>query len=210
MLTERASALSRMAAAAIAISAWLGLLIELRTVIVNGASLAGALWAIFGYFTIITNFLVAIVFSHIAIAGLRPKDSWRVGGLALSIMLVGVVFALLLQGLRELQGARLLADFLLHRLNPVLVPLFWLLFVPRNALTFRAPFQWMLYPLLYFAYGTIRGRAQGSYAYPFLDVGALGWTQVLLNAVMIAIGFLVVGATMVWLDRRIAAPAASE
>ncbi|OHV76712.1 hypothetical protein LCM4573_13150 [Rhizobium sp. LCM 4573] len=205
-----ASALSRIAAAAIAISAWLGILIELRTVMANGTSLAGALWAIFGYFTIITNFLVAIVFSHIAITGLRPKHSWSVGGLALSIMLVGVVFALLLQGLRELQGAGLLADFLLHRLNPVLVPLFWLLFVPRNMLTFGAPFQWMLYPLLYFAYGIIRGRAQGFYAYPFIDVGDLGWPRVLFNAVMIAVGFLVVGAGMVWLDRRIAAPAAPE
>lgn len=206
MFPVRTSILSRIFAAVIAVSAWIGILIELNTVMSNGATLLPAIWAIFGYFTIITNFLVALLFTHVAIAGLRPGHAWAAGGLALSIMLVGIVFALLLQGLRELSGAGALANFLLHRLNPVLVPLFWLSLVPKNTLSFRAPFQWMLYPVLYFVYAAIRGTIEGRYAYPFLDAGDLGWTQVFLNAAAIAIGYLVVGAGMVWLDRRFVRP----
>ena len=210
MISAMAPILSRMLAVVIAVSAWLGILIELRAVMGNGTDLPVAIWTTFGYFTILTNFLVAILFTHIAVVGLYPAHAWIVGGLALSIMLVGVVFALLLQGLRVLSGAGVFADFLLHKLNPLLVPLFWLLFVPKQILSFRAPFQWLLYPVGYLVYGTVRGMLEGRYAYPFLDVGDLGWPQVLLNAVMIAIGFLIVGAGMVWLDGRIGKVAARD
>jgi hypothetical protein len=210
MISAIAPILSRILAVVIAVSAWLGILIELRTVMGNGTDLPVAIWPTFGYFTILTNFLVAVLFTHIAVVGLYPTHAWIVGGLALSIMLVGVVFALLLQGLRVLSGAGVFADFLLHKLNPLLVPLFWLLFVPKQILSLRAPFLWLLYPVGYLVYGTVRGMLEGRYAYPFLDVGDLGWPQVLLNAVMIAIGFLIVGAGMVWLDGRIGKVAARD
>ncbi len=194
---------SRLSAAVIAVSAWLGLFIELRAVLANGFDLPVALWTIFAYFTIITNLLVALLFSHIAVVGPRADHGWYVAGVALSIALVGVVFALLLQGLRELSGAGIVGDFLLRRLNPLLVPLFWLFLVSKNTLAFRAPFQWAVFPLLYFVYAIARGLSEGRYAYPFLDVAALGWARVAVNAIGIAIGYLIAGTMMVWLDRRL-------
>lgn len=124
------------------------------------------------------------------------------GATVLSIVLVGVVYALLLAGERELSGGSLVADVLLHRVTPILVPVFWLMFVPKGRLTRRDPYLWALYPLIYFAYAMFRGALDGRYAYPFINAARLGWPHVVLNAALIAIGFFGVGEAFVYLDRR--------
>jgi hypothetical protein len=48
----------------------------------------------------------------------------------------------------------------------------------------------------------VRGGATGRYAYPFLNVVTLGWAQTAVNAVCIAVGFLLAGLTVVWIDHR--------
>ena len=122
----------------------------------------------------------------------------------MAILLVGIVFALLLNGLVELSGGALLADLLLHRATPVLAPLWWLAFAPKGGLARRDPFLWMLYPLGYFAYALARAGLDGRYPYPFMDAGRIGWLQTGLNAVEVAAGFLVAGLALVGLDRRLA------
>ncbi|WP_394889227.1 hypothetical protein ACG873_28785 [Mesorhizobium sp. AaZ16] len=64
----------------------------------GAASWAGALWALIGYFTITTNLLVAIVFTGVTLRSTAFESSWLLGGTLLSILLVGVVYALLLRG----------------------------------------------------------------------------------------------------------------
>jgi predicted nucleic acid-binding protein len=56
----------------------------------------------------------------------------------------------------------------------------------------------------YFAYALARGSIEGRYAYPFIDLGALGAAQVALNAALIAAAFLVAGMAVVWLDGALA------
>ena len=109
----------------------------------------------------------------------------------LAIMLVGVVYVTLLRGLLDLSGGAKLADTLMHYATPVLVPLWWLLFAPKGKLEWRDPAIWSLFPLAYFPYALARGAYEGIYAYPFINVAKIGWTQVGINAVMIAGGFLV-------------------
>jgi hypothetical protein len=91
--------------------------------------------------------------------------------------------------------------------TPILVPLFWLAFVRKGALTWRAPFLWMLYPLGYFLYALLRGTLEGRYAYPFMDVLAIGWPQTLINDFLIAAGFVIAGVALVSLDRWLAGEA---
>ena len=66
------------------------------------------------------------------------------------------------------------------------------------------PAIWGIFPLAYFPHALARGRAEGPYTYPFIDVAELGWLQALTNTAVIALGFMVAGYALVWLDRRLA------
>jgi hypothetical protein len=50
----------------------------------------------------------------------------------------------------------------------------------------------------------VRGAVEGQYPYGFLDVGKIGWMATAINATAIAVGFLLTGYLIVWLDRRLA------
>jgi hypothetical protein len=45
-----------------------------------------------------------------------------------------------------------------------------------------------------------RGRMDGRYPYPFIDVSRIGWQQTALNAGGIALGFIICGFILVWID----------
>jgi hypothetical protein len=134
----------------------------------------------------------------VAIGG-RPSANF-LGGVTLAILLVGIVYLTLLQGLHVLTGAHRVADVLLHKVSPVATALWWLLFAPRAKLRWSAPFWWLLYPLAYLAYALGRGAIDQKYPYPFLDVGKIGWAQAALNVGGIAFGFALAGFALVWID----------
>jgi hypothetical protein len=193
---------ARASAGLIALVAWTGLVVQFDVVFRNTGSAATTLWALLAYFTITTNLLVAVLFT--AIAARRTFDcSWLLAGAVLSILLVGVVYALLLARLFHPSGAEAFANMLLHQATPVLVPLFWLAFAPKGRLSLRDPILWAIYPLAYLVYALARGAISGRYAYPFIDVTDLGWPRIGLNAGLIGLGFLIVGWALVLLDRQL-------
>jgi hypothetical protein len=185
-------------AALVAIVCWIGLAIQFTVTFGHQHEIVGTLWALARFFTVTTNLLVALAMTWAAIG--RRVTPVVTGGLTLSILLVGIVYGLLLRGLHPLTGPALLANFLLHDVAPVLTALWWLLFAPRARLKWTAPWLWALYPLAYVAYILVRGRVDGRYPYPFMDVTRLGWTQAAMNLGGIALGFLICGFLMVWID----------
>jgi hypothetical protein len=187
------------AAALVAIVCWAGLAVQFSATYGHQHQLASTLWILLRFFTIITNLLVALAMTWVAIGG-RASPT-LLGGLILAIMLVGVVYLTLLQGLVHLSGPALVADTLLHKVSPVLMALWWLLFAPRAKLRWSAPLAWSVYPVAYLVYALARGHFDGIYPYPFLDVPKLGWPQTALNIGGIAMGFIVAGFALVWLDR---------
>ncbi|HVJ00526.1 MAG TPA: Pr6Pr family membrane protein [Sphingomonas sp.] len=192
----------RIAAGIIAITAWAGLAIQVDASAALTHSAARTLWVMARYFTVLTNLAVALLFTAIA---LRPQWSppRLIGGVTIAIMLVGVVSATLLAGLLHLSGGAKIADLLLHRATPVLVPLFWLAMVRHGRLTHRAPVLWAAAPLAYWVYALVRGHAEGIYAYPFLNVAENGWPTTIVIALIIAAAFFATGHAMVWLDQRL-------
>jgi len=195
---------ARLLALILCLSAAIGIALETQTVMQNGAAFGTAAWAVASYFTILTNGLIVLVFAVLAVRGAGGLHPRLIVGVTAAMILVGVVFALLLQGLRPLAGATAISDFLLHRLNPVLAAAFWLGFVPKGRLSWRDPLLWALWPLAYLGYALVRGGAEGRYSYPFIDVAALGAPTVAVNAVVMAAAFVVAGEAMVWIDRRLA------
>ncbi len=195
---------ARLFAAVICIAAVTGIGLELSNLLAQGHSVPKAVWILVRFFTILTNGLLAIVFANIAMRGIRVLPPQVLAGSVSAIVLVGVVFALLLQDARPIAGAAAAADFLLHKVTPVLALVFWLWYAPKGRLAWRDPLNWSLYPLVYLIYALIRGHFEGVYPYPFIDVAANGWPQVLVTAAVIAVGFIGAGWLMVWLDRALA------
>lgn len=191
-------------AGAIALAAWVGLAVQFAASFARDGSVPHTVWVMLRYFTVITNLLLALVLSGVALGRPRAGAPWAVGGVTLAILLVGVVYNLLLRDLIELSGGAMIANVLLHQVTPVLGVVFWLAYAPKGALRLVHPLIWALLPLAYFAYALARGAAEGVYAYPFMDVSKIGWLATGVNALAMAAGFLVAGYVVVWLDGRLA------
>ncbi|MGY3618821.1 Pr6Pr family membrane protein [Bradyrhizobium sp. USDA 10063] len=194
---------ARALAGLIAVAAWVGIGLQFHALADGPASWPAVLWRLLGYFTIVTNLLVGVVFTGVATRTGFGRPGLLAGTL-LNILLVGVVYGLLLQGLHKLTAGAQLANILMHRVTPVLVSAFWLAFVRKGTLTWRAPLLWALYPLGYLLYALGRGAIEGHYPYPFINVVQIGWPETLRNSALIALGFVVAGEALVWLDRWLA------
>lgn len=200
--------MARAVAVILALIGWFGLGLQLHVSIglsaANGKAAPEAVWLYLGYFTILTNLIVAILFTLRAVGGRwTPSASAMTAG-ACYIVIVGVVFVTLLQNLYVLTGAHLIADRTLHHLMPVLSVAYWFLFVPKGALRWRDAFVWLGFPIAYVLYAYARGALEGFYPYPFIDVSKIGWPQTLLNSAGLFAVFLLVGLGAIALDGRMA------
>ena len=202
-----------MTALALAALAWIGLGLQLYLVLVarwhEQASLLGGLIAFFSYFTVLSNTLAAAVLTAIgsgASGGIaaRLRRPGMTGLAAASIVLVGTAYSLLLRNLWDPQGLQWIANEILHDVMPVLFVGYWLAMPGKGSLRAWHLALWSLYPALYFAWVLVRGDALKVYPYPFVDVTKLGYGQVWINASGVLIGFLLIGALVILLDRCIA------
>ncbi|MFO2466413.1 Pr6Pr family membrane protein [Pseudomonas sp. 15FMM2] len=195
---------------AVALAGWVGLAIQQYLILhsrwATGASLLGGLISFFSFFTVLTNTLAVVVLSYALVQRdsaakrffLMPVVS---SAIAVSIMVVGLAYSLLLRHLWQPEGFQFIADELLHDVMPVLFVVYWWCCVPKGALRIRHIGLWVIYPLVYFAYALWRGDALGQYQYPFIDVGTLGYPQVFINASGILAGFVLIALVVVGVDR---------
>jgi hypothetical protein len=193
---------ARLAAIAVFLIAGLSLRAQVDVALaLPGAGSAGAVvWALAGYFTILTNLAVA---GHMAAVALGWRiEASRAAGLVLSILMVGIVYHLLLARLWSPQGMAWWADQGLHTGTPVAMLLWWVAFAPKRVGWRDLP-MWLIWPLTYCAYALVRGAATGGWPYPFLDAGVLGWPAVAVNIVAMLAGFAALGAGIVLAARRL-------
>jgi hypothetical protein len=199
-------------AAAAALAGWVGLVIQQYLIFYSrweaGASLLGGLINFFSFFTVLTNTLAVVVLSYAWVN--RDSPAKRVflapsvsSGIAVSIVVVGLAYNLLLRHLWQPEGFQFIADELLHDVMPVLFALYWWWYVPKGHLRFKHIGLWVIYPLVYFAYALLRGDLLGQYQYPFIDVGTLGYPQVFVNAGGILAGFVLIALAVLGLDKII-------
>jgi hypothetical protein len=193
----------RAGAGIVALVAITGLAVQFNATLAQTGSVGETLWTLARFFTVLANMLVAGTLAAVALG--RQVSPRLVGGMLLAILLVGIIYGLLLRGLLSLSGGALLADTLLHKVTPLLTPLWWIAFARKGRLGWRDPWVWAIFPALYLPYALLRGMMEGTYAYPFINVAKLGIGQVALNAVLIAAGFVAAGYALVWIDRRFSA-----
>lgn len=195
---------------ALAALGWFALVLQLAILVVfwssNGGGVANAVSRFLAYFTILTNILVASSLTlQLAAPGSaearfleRPAVA---SGIMIAIGFVCVIYALVLQRIWEPRGAQLVADVILHYVVPLGYLLYWLAFVPRGRLQWRHAVWWAAYPVAYLLYALARGELTGFYAYPFIDVGAIGYGRMLVNALLLCAAFVFVGLLVVAFDR---------
>ena len=198
--------------AAAALVGWAGLAIQQYLIFYSrwesGASLLGGLINFFSFFTVLTNTLAVVVLSYAWVKRdcaakrffLAPGIS---SGIAVSILVVGLAYNLLLRHLWQPEGFQFIADELLHDVMPVLFFVYWWRYVPKGDLRLKHIGGWVIYPLVYFAYALLRGDLLGQYQYPFIDVSTLGYPQVFVNAGGILMGFVLIALAVVGLDKLI-------
>ncbi len=199
----RGTPIARVLAFVISAIAWIGIVINLAVVSAGIGNPLRAAWALLGYFTILTNLIIGIAFGIIALRGPGAVNARVLGGITISIMLVGVVFALLLSRTTDLTGATTITNILHHRVTPVLVPVFWLLFVRKGALQWRDPLMWSLYLIGYLTYALMRGTLEGRFAYGFIDYLSNGVSSVAVTALLITAAFLLTSYLLVLLDKKL-------
>lgn len=169
-----------------------------------GRSVPGAILAILGYFTILTNIAVVLVYGA-ALAG-RPAFFARPGtraAVAMSITVVCIVYHLVLASLWQPQGLLLFADTTLHYVTPLLYLVWWLAFGRGGASRWTDLPRWLIYPLAYLAYALANGGLTGIYPYPFIDVGARGAANVAISTGFMLALFALVGLVVIGADRML-------
>lgn len=207
---------SRVAHALIALVVLAAFCIQLALVLAGGAdansgqdvgalSLGTRLVRLFSYFTIESNLIVLVVAILLASRPLRDGRIWRIARLdaLLGIVITGLVFAIVLAPQVHLTGAGLVATIGFHYVSPWATLAAWLLFGPRQRLTWgvvAAAFAW---PVAWLAYTFVHGAVSGWYPYPFLDAVELGLATALRNALAVLVVGVVLAVVLKLLDSRL-------
>jgi hypothetical protein len=202
--------MKRLVAAGIACLGWFALGLQLYLAIagalVRDRSVASAVLTYFSFFTIWTNLLISVCMTLVALYPTRRlfwnRPSTQTA-LALYIAIVAIVYAALLQNLSQPRDLQLVADRLLHVVLPASYGCYWLFFAPKGRLQLADPLWWQVYPLTYMGYTMARGAAINWYPYPFLNVTASGYKDVLWNGLLLLVLLLTFSALLIILDRLI-------
>jgi hypothetical protein len=99
------------------------------------------------YISSVTILLVAIVATASALRSSSDTFLTRpstMSGVAVYVFYLGLMY--LATGLASWKGA-----------VPILYVVYWLLFVPKGTLTWKQPFYWLIYPILYWGFEYWRG-----------------------------------------------------
>ncbi|MEO8884995.1 MAG: Pr6Pr family membrane protein [Mucilaginibacter sp.] len=193
-----------------AIIVWFGLglqfYISVPAYMIKGYTFLGAVIQVLSYFTILTNILVALVYSYMVLSpytltGMYLSRGKTITATAVYITIVGFIYALVLRNVWNPQGLFKLADDLLHTVTPILFVLFWLIFAPKKKLKWSLMITWLIYPFIYLVYTLIRGQIVGTYPYNFMDINTLGVVQTTINCLLVLVAFLSFGAIFIAVSR---------
>ncbi|MFN8169398.1 MAG: Pr6Pr family membrane protein [Candidatus Nanopelagicales bacterium] len=219
--TTRAPSAGRLLFAVNAVVAWFGLAMQLvisasgiypstGTVLsqlgpgnpLGAAGLVPRVLDFFSYFTIWSNIIVAVVLTMLARQPARDTPRFRVLRLdsLLMITITGLVYAVVLAPNAKLEGWNIPANALLHIITPALTVLVWLIAGPRGWIAWPTIAKSLVIPIVWVVYTLLRGAVIGAYPYPFVDVVKLGYGQVMLNILGVAVLGVVIGAILKGID----------
>lgn len=167
----------------------------------RGMDFWAALWGLAGFFTILTNLLMALTMMTIAVTGRRLSFGWM-SMVTVSMIMVGLVYHALLAHLIAFAGLRWWVDQALHTILPALMLWFWLMETSRHEPREGQPLTWLIWPATYAVYAMVRGALSGRYIYPFLNIDRLGLVAVAVNMAGLLLAFAVLAYALYVIGRR--------
>lgn len=205
---------SRVVHALIAVIISISLVIQMVLVVTGGADARSGgidmsvgldirLVRLFSAFTILSNIIVLVTAILLVIRPLRDGRLWRVVRLdaLLSIVITGVVYAVVLAPQVNLTGWAFVITVGFHYLSPWLTLAAWLLFGPRPRFTWSTVAWAFVWPTAWVLYTFIHGSISGWFPYPFLDVTKLGFPGAALNSLMVLVVAIVFAVLLKLVDR---------
>lgn len=192
------------------VAGWFALIAQFYLIIANRvASIGETIIRYFSFFTILTNILVAICCTTILFqrSGKAAKFFLRsdtLTAIAVYITIVGLVYNIILRFLWNPKGLQLVVDELLHSVIPALFVIFWFLSIgkQKQKLNWNSLPRWLIYPAAYLGFVLVRGAYSGFYPYPFINVGQLSYSKVLVNCAALLLFFSVISMLFIGVARR--------
>ena len=160
----------------------------------------------FVYFTNLSNLVVALFYVLAVVYSFLVFKNKKVFSVlvytrikamvTISITITFLVYFLLLSDSSVL-GFFTIKNWLLHFVVPILVILDWYLFDEHYLLKWYEPILWVIIPVTYFLFASIRGQIVGisnalQYPYFFLNIYKYGFWKVVLVVALLLMGFLAI------------------
>ncbi|HEY2038600.1 MAG TPA: Pr6Pr family membrane protein [Edaphobacter sp.] len=198
----------RLTAGLLAFLGWAVLALQLWLTLTNGFSGARPTDQIivnfFSFFTVLSNLLVAIIFTWFAIAPPGAPATLQ-AAVAAYIAVVAIGYSLLLRSAWDPDGLQKIVDVMLHDILPLLYVIFWIAFCRQlRALPRSHAYFWLTGPFAYLVYTMVRGHKTGWYPYHFLNPSIVGYPIVICAIVGFLVAFLLFGLGAARLTRRTA------
>lgn len=192
----------------LAVTGWFAIIAQFILMLENRTtSIPEMVVRFFSFFTIFTNILVASYFTNQIISSKGKTENLfsKTGTLTavtVYITVVGLVYQIALRHLWKPTGLQMIVDELLHTTIPTLTIIYWFLYEQKSELKWKMIPKFLLYPLFYLAFILLRGELSGFYPYPFINVTALGWSQTLINILVLFGVFLVLSSFFIGIGKQ--------
>lgn len=161
-------------------------------------------WRYFGYFTILTNWLVVLVWIPAARNRSGRLNTPVIEGMTLtSIAMVGIIYHALLAARWHPEGAQWVADMIVHTITPLMFLAYWLA-RPHGTLKWANAIVFALWPLAYCVYALVRGAFDGWYAYYFLNPSTTPLPLLALSIFAQGAAFTIAGVLVIAADKALA------
>lgn len=188
------------------ILAWFSLIVQFYLILKNRqADVMETIFRYFGYFTILTNMMIALCFT--ALLAKRKSFFHKPGtqtAIAVYIFVVALIYNTVLRGIVLLNGWDSFVNEMLHVLMPLIFLVYWLVYTTKKPVQWKNLFPWLIYPLAYIVVTLVRGSYVHFYPYPFLDVDKYGFDKVLINCIWVSFAFVVISLLFIAIAKGMA------
>lgn len=157
----------------------------------------------FSFFTILSNFLVSICFTTLFFKFSTLFKSYKTQtAIAVYISIVAIVYNIVLRFIWEPTGLQKIVDEFLHVVNPILFVAFWFISKNKIYISYTFTFKILIFPLIYLFSVLSIGHYSKYYPYPFLEVNLIGYSNLIINCIVITVAFILISLSFIFISNR--------
>jgi hypothetical protein len=157
----------------------------------------------FSFFTILSPILVSICFTTLLFKFSTLFKSYKTQtAISVYISIVAIVYNIFLRFIWEPTGLQKIVDELLHVVNPILFVAFWFISKNKIYISYTFTFKILIFPLIYLFSVLSIGHYSKYYPYPFLEVNSIGFSNLIINCIVITVAFILISLSFIFISNR--------